>query len=182
MSRYSHNTVAIVLKRHNYSDADRFITLLTPEGKVSSLARGVRRLKSRKRAALEPVSLVKVGIDYKNDFSYIREAVVTDSLLPLRSSLNRLTQAVQLCEIVDHLVYEGSDFDPKLYQQIETALWLMAYRSIGKQELLGVYRQLLEGLGFGYPDSGENGLQEHIESITQKPMRTKLYFLSPSHT
>ena len=41
------STKAIVLKRTNYDEADRILNLLTPEGKMSALARSVRKEKSR---------------------------------------------------------------------------------------------------------------------------------------
>ena len=40
-------TKAIVLRRTNYGEADRILTLLTPLGQRSAIARGVRREKSR---------------------------------------------------------------------------------------------------------------------------------------
>ena len=36
-------TKAIVLKRTDYGEADRILQLLTPEGKKSVMAKGVRR-------------------------------------------------------------------------------------------------------------------------------------------
>lgn len=47
-------TKAIVLRRTNYGEADRIVQLLTPErGKVSVIARGVRREKSRLAGGIE---------------------------------------------------------------------------------------------------------------------------------
>lgn len=55
-------TKAIVLRRTNYGEADRIIQLLTPERKLSVLARGVRKNKSKLAGALEPFSLCDVTI------------------------------------------------------------------------------------------------------------------------
>ncbi len=38
-------TRAIVLRRTNYGESDRILNLLTPEGKVAVLAKGVRKEK-----------------------------------------------------------------------------------------------------------------------------------------
>ncbi len=46
-------TQAIVLRRTNYGEADRILQLLTPLGKMSVMARGVRREKSRLAGAIE---------------------------------------------------------------------------------------------------------------------------------
>ena len=46
-------TKAIVLRRTNYGEADRILTLLTPLGQRSAIARGVRREKSRLAGGIE---------------------------------------------------------------------------------------------------------------------------------
>ncbi|HRQ86596.1 MAG TPA: recombination protein O N-terminal domain-containing protein, partial [Candidatus Saccharibacteria bacterium] len=40
-------TRAIILRRTNYGEADRILQLLTPEGRKSAIARGVRKEKSK---------------------------------------------------------------------------------------------------------------------------------------
>lgn len=40
-------TLAIVLRRTNYGEADRILNLITPVGKISAIAKGVRRPKSK---------------------------------------------------------------------------------------------------------------------------------------
>ncbi len=46
-------TRAIVLRRTNYGEADRIVTLLTPNGHVSAMARGVRRERSKLAGGIE---------------------------------------------------------------------------------------------------------------------------------
>jgi DNA repair protein RecO (recombination protein O) len=46
-------TRAIVLRRTNYGEADRILQLLTPEGRRSIMARGVRREKSKLAGGIE---------------------------------------------------------------------------------------------------------------------------------
>ena len=59
----AHRTRAIVLRRTNYGEADRILQLLTPDGKKSVMARGVRREKSRLAGGIElfAVSDVVIG-------------------------------------------------------------------------------------------------------------------------
>jgi recombinational DNA repair protein (RecF pathway) len=56
-------TRAIVLRRTNYSEADRILQLLTPEGRRSVMAKGVRREKSKLAGGIElfAISDVVVG-------------------------------------------------------------------------------------------------------------------------
>lgn len=51
-------TPAIILQRTDYGEADRILTLLTPEyGKIRLLARGVRRVKSKLAGGIELFSV-----------------------------------------------------------------------------------------------------------------------------
>jgi DNA repair protein RecO len=53
-----HVTDAIILSRTDYGEADRILTVLTPEyGKLSLLARGVRRIKSKLAGGIELFSV-----------------------------------------------------------------------------------------------------------------------------
>ena len=53
---------AIVLRRTNYGEADRILQLLTPNGKLSVIARGVRREKSRLAGGIELFAICEVVI------------------------------------------------------------------------------------------------------------------------
>lgn len=55
-------TDAIVLKRTNYREADRILMLITPYGKKSAIAKGVRKEKSRLAGAVEPFSLTELNL------------------------------------------------------------------------------------------------------------------------
>ena len=55
-------TLAIALRRTDFGEADRIVNLLTPEGKVSAIARGARRQKSKLAGGIEIFALNEVVI------------------------------------------------------------------------------------------------------------------------
>ena len=55
-------TNAIVLKRTNFGETDRILTILTPLGRKSALAKGVRKERSKLAGAVEPFSLTEVNL------------------------------------------------------------------------------------------------------------------------
>lgn len=56
-------TKAIVLRRTNYGEADRILQLLTPDyGKISAIAKGVRREKSKLAGGIELFAVCDVSI------------------------------------------------------------------------------------------------------------------------
>lgn len=56
-------TRAVVLRRTNYGEADRILQLLTPEGKRSVMAKGVRREKSKLAGGIELFAITDVVIN-----------------------------------------------------------------------------------------------------------------------
>lgn len=55
-------TRAIVLRRTNFGEADRVLDLLTPDGRMSVMARGVRREKSKLAGGIELFALCDVVV------------------------------------------------------------------------------------------------------------------------
>jgi len=55
-------TRAIVLRRTNYGEADRIVDLLTPNGRVSVMARGVRKEKSKLAGGIELFAVCDVVV------------------------------------------------------------------------------------------------------------------------
>ncbi|HEY1085195.1 MAG TPA: DNA repair protein RecO [Candidatus Saccharimonadales bacterium] len=66
-------TKAIVLRRTNYGEADRILQLLTPEhGKVSAIAKGVRREKSKLAGGIELFARLDLTVNFgKSDLGII---------------------------------------------------------------------------------------------------------------
>jgi len=63
MARAQIRTKAVVLRRTNYGEADRVLQLLTPDnGKVSVMAKGVRREKSKLAGGIELFAICDVTI------------------------------------------------------------------------------------------------------------------------
>lgn len=68
-------TLAYVMRRTNYGEADRILNLITPEGKIAAMAKGVRREKSKLAGAIEMFSLVDVNVHFgKNELGVLTSA------------------------------------------------------------------------------------------------------------
>ena len=59
-------TDAIVLKRVNYREGDRIITFLTPDGRLSAIAKGARKEKSKLAGGIEMFTLSSIVV-HQND-------------------------------------------------------------------------------------------------------------------
>ncbi|HET9411546.1 MAG TPA: DNA repair protein RecO [Candidatus Saccharimonadales bacterium] len=70
------STQAIILRRTNYGEADRVLSLLTPErGKISAIAKGVRKPKSKLAGGLELFALCEITlIEGRGDLALVTSA------------------------------------------------------------------------------------------------------------
>lgn len=59
----SYQTTGLVIGRTNFGESDRIIRFITPDyGKISAVARGVRKIKSRLAGHLEPLGTVMLSL------------------------------------------------------------------------------------------------------------------------
>jgi len=99
---------ALVLHHTNYGEADRFLRLLTAErGKISALARGVRRMNSRKAGHLEPFTLISAQLSKGHGSEWIVDQVSTMEAFPsMTEVLSRTIQGSYVTELADRFTVE----------------------------------------------------------------------------
>ena len=103
-------TEAIVMRRDDYGEADRLVTLLTPaHGKLRALAKGARKLTSRKAGHIELFTRTQLLLARGRTFDLITQAELIESHRPLREDVQRGALAHYLCELTDRFAPEGSD-------------------------------------------------------------------------
>lgn len=116
-----YRTRAVILKRREQGEADRVITLFTPEyGKRVVIAKGVRKPTSRKAGHLEPFTLVALMLARGKTWDIITSAQTVISFRKLREDLDLTAYAYYFCELLDAFVQED-DPHPELYDLLLTA-------------------------------------------------------------
>jgi DNA repair protein RecO (recombination protein O) len=102
-----YTTDAIVLSRFDYGEADRIMTLFTPElGKIKVIAKGVRRPTSRLGGSLEPLAELRVALARGRTFDVVTQVQVGHAWLRLRDSLESAATAWYLAEMADRSIEE----------------------------------------------------------------------------
>lgn len=175
MSKFFRLT-AIVLKRNNFSDTDRFITVFSRErGKIDLLAKGVRKLHSKKRSSLEIGNLVKLHCVQGKKTPLITQAELITTFSSSKSSLTQITQAYQILEIVDSLTVETVEH-PQVFHQLHRLLSRIQTPGNHRIAIINTIKSILTDLGFGLPETdSETNLKNHLESIIDRPLRSKLF-------
>ncbi len=122
-------TEAIVIRRDDYGEADRLITLLTPDyGKLRVLAKGARKPTSRKAGHIELFTRTRLLLAKGRAFDLITQAELVEAHRPLREEIQRGAPAHYLCELTERFAPEGSDAAP-LYDLLAEGLsWLCEAR------------------------------------------------------
>ena len=97
-----------MLHHTNYGEADRILRLLTVErGKISALARGVRRMNSRKAGHLEPFTLISAQLSTGHGSEWIVDQVSTMEAFPsMTEVLSRTIQGSYVTELADRFTVE----------------------------------------------------------------------------
>src|SRR6476469_7490501 len=86
---------AVVLRTRRLGDADRILTLFTPNlGKIDAVAKGVRKQTSRKAGHLEPRTLTSLLLAHGRSLDLVTDTQTIDSFLPLREDLERLARGL----------------------------------------------------------------------------------------
>jgi DNA repair protein RecO (recombination protein O) len=102
-----------VLAHFDLGEADRIVTLLTPEdGKIRAVAKGVRRPKSRIGGSVEPFAELEVVLARGRNLDVITQVSVNHAWLRLRDRLESTATAWYVGELADRAVEERGGAHP----------------------------------------------------------------------
>ncbi len=101
---------SVVLRHNDWGEADRLLVLYTrDQGKLRAVAKGVRRLRSRKAGHLEPFTHVTLMLAAGRDLWIVTQAQTVDAYLPIREDLMRTGYAAYVVELLDRFTYEEGE-------------------------------------------------------------------------
>jgi DNA repair protein RecO (recombination protein O) len=117
-----YRTEAIVLKRTDFGEADKLLTVYTPNlGKLRVVGKGIRRLTSRKAGHVELFMQTELFLAKGRNLDIVTQAQTINPHLALREDLVRLSYACYTAELVDRFAEEGVDNLP-IYELLLDAL------------------------------------------------------------
>lgn len=114
-------TYAYVLRRTNYGEADRILNIITPLGKMSVIAKGVRKEKSKLAGGVEMFSLIELVIHQgKSEFGVVTSATMKKYFNNILTDLNKMELAATALKKINKLS-EHSD-NPEHFKIIDQTL------------------------------------------------------------
>lgn len=103
-------TEGIILKRRDIGEADRLLTVFTTfRGKILCLAKGVRRITSRRSGNVELLNRVQLYLHPGKSFLILTEASSLDTFEKIKEDLTLSTYAFHIIELVDKLAAENQE-------------------------------------------------------------------------
>lgn len=113
---------AIVLRHFDWGEADRLLSIYTRKmGKVRAIAKGVRKMHSRKAGHLQPFTRVSLQLARGRDLFIITQAETIQPYLHLRQDLLLVGYAAYVAELLDRFTYDN-DENPSIYRLVWNTL------------------------------------------------------------
>ena len=146
---------AVVLRHADWGEADRMLTLYTRErGKVRAIAKGARKIRSRKAGHLEPFTRVSLQLAKGRDLLIVTQADSLEVYHALGEDLVKTGYAAYVVELLDRFTYEDESENFAIYRLLTEILgriaseadpWLaIRYYEVRLLDLLGFRPHLFE--------------------------------------
>ena len=144
----TYQTTGIVIGRTNFGEADRVIRFLTPEhGKLSAVARGIRKIKSRSAGHLELFGEVGLMLAKGRNLDIVASARLAWYPHNIATDYTRLGLAYAFANMTDKLAQERQA-QPELYNHLHEALQAVDQGASGPLVELWYKLRLLQLAGF----------------------------------
>lgn len=164
----SYKVEGIVIRRKNFGEADRILTVFTKKhGKIKVLAKGVRRITSRRGPNVELFNQVELVIHQGKSFDTLTEAQVLNTFQSIRKNLDLVGLAFHVCEVVDGLCPEHQAH-PKVYD-----LMLGIFNELDYGLIQTFEKNLLQELGYLSKEHQDIDTTLFIENILEKKLKTR---------
>jgi len=142
-------TLALVLKKQNYGETDRILTVLSPTlGKKRVIARAVRRPLSRLSGHLDTLMLSQLMLTDEDELPKVTAALLEEPFSTVRNSLALTTRAQRLTKLVERVILEDIG-QRAVFEVTVEALTRLNQRQSWPTTWLYFLSQLTEALGLG---------------------------------
>lgn len=170
-----YRTHALILRRRDYGDADRILTILTPDrGRIEVIAKGARKTTSRKAGHLELFAHASLLLAQARTWDIITEAATVESFRHLREDLDAISRAGYVAELGE--AFAESTDEP-------TPLWELATFALRELDLAAAGDDIDRGVlidWFVLRLLVTTGFQPNLATCIQcdEPLQPELNYLS----
>jgi len=166
----------IILKRKNIGETDRTLTVFTRQyGKIHLLAKGVRKITSRRSGHIEVFHRSSLTIRVGSGIDTLCEASTINAYQTLISDITSVSYAYYACELVDRLTPDRQKQE-EVFELLAAVLSALEHaQTIAKRNavMTSFALSLLRVLGFlPYDkDIAPSGITPFVERIIERKLR-----------
>lgn len=170
--------IGFVIKRVNLFDCDRFVTIFTQKhGKIDVLAKGVRKITSRRSPHIELLNLIRFQTVKTRKNYILSDAEVINTFSDLKQDYQNVGIIFLICELVDKLCPIGVAHR-EIFDLIENTVNELNIHN-SHYDMFDFQVKLITFLGYWdekrkFHNTWE--IDRYIENIIEKKIRTKTFF------
>ncbi len=141
-------TEAVILRRSDSGEADRLLTIMTPQmGKLRVIAKGARKITSRKAGHIDLFMRTQLLLAHGRTYDIVTQADLIESHRELREDVLRMSYAHYFSELVDQFAQEGNE-DELLYEMLVSGLGRLGHAPDVRLVVRYFEMQLLSNTGY----------------------------------
>ncbi|MCL4354474.1 DNA repair protein RecO [Patescibacteria group bacterium] len=177
----SYKTEGIVIKRRNFGEADRILTIFSKRsGKIQVKAPGVRRITSKRSSHVELLNYCVFGLYEGKKLPVLIEAQSMDNFQNIKGDLNKIGLAFHFCELIDGLCAENQE-NIVAFSLFRSTLNNLSLKDADPEKLRENFEtKLLNILGFLKLDMDQKPFNRtaFIEQILERKLKSRQVTLS----
>lgn len=164
-------TEAIVLKKRFLPSEDRIITLFTKDlGKLNVVAKGIRKITSRRLPHAETANLVKVTLHRSNDRFYLADSALLSGFTAIKSDRKKVEYLYYFFFILEHILPERQAEKSVYALTLQFMVELSKTKEAKAFPLIRYLNVLYRDLGFSERDMTFESLQRAIEETIHEKL------------
>lgn len=171
----TYKTEAIIIKHVKFNEADYLLTVLSKRyGKIVFLAKGIRKINSRKAPHLEMFNRIFVLVARGKNLDIVVDVFPLEIYPYLRSRLDRVAQAYRAVELINRLI-------PEKEEHIEVYILLTKIlQELNLKRVLDI-NMIVEDYSLallwelGYLPKGQRMSKGDMDTYLEKIMEKKIY-------
>ncbi len=148
-SERAFRTEAIILKRRDFGEADRLLTIITPgHGKIDVIAKGARKPTSHKTGHVELFTRVDMLVHTGRELGIAAQSEMIEPYLGVREDLGRAAYASYCAELLDRFTAEGDEDYSDVFQLVDDTIERLCNDDDPRLAVRYYEVHLLERVGF----------------------------------
>lgn len=169
----SFKTEGIIIKRRNFGEADRIVTVFTRlNGKIQVKAVGVRRITSRRSSHIELLNHCVLTLYKGKSLPLLTEVETLENFSDIKEDLTKVGFAYHICELIDGLCPENQE-QKAVFSLLANCLRQLSLDEPVARVIHEFEIELLSALGYWPKSRPAFDTQYVIEKVLERRLKSK---------